>query len=100
MAIRKQADSHTGDINQFLAPVLPETDRLRYFGGLGIYKLTHTYVETLITFNARVHIRVVGALTIDKAITRERLSQVMAGIKVHGKIFAEDEIKQMLKEQF
>ncbi|MCL2203382.1 MAG: hypothetical protein FWB88_05545 [Defluviitaleaceae bacterium] len=98
LAIRKQADSHTGDINQFLAPAVPETDGMRYFGGLGIFRLTHVYVENLITFNAKVHIRVVGALTIDKAITREQLSQVVASIKVHGKTFAEDEVKQFLRE--
>jgi hypothetical protein len=98
LAIRKQTESHTGDINRFLAPEMPETERLRYFGGLGFMRLTHAYVESLITFGAKVHISVLGALTIDKAITREQLSQVMAGCKVYGKIFAEEEIKQLIKE--
>jgi hypothetical protein len=98
LAIRKQTESHSGEINKFLAPELPETEQRRYFGGLGIFKLTKPYVETLITFGAKVHISVVGALTIDKAITREELSQVMAGCKVHGKIFAEGEVKQFFKE--
>jgi hypothetical protein len=99
MAIRKQAESHSKDINQFLTPEMPETEQRRYFGGLGLFRLTRTYVETLITFGAKVHISVVGTLTIDKTITREQLSQVMAGCKVYGKIFAEDEIKQALKSK-
>jgi Arc/MetJ-type ribon-helix-helix transcriptional regulator len=99
LAIRKQTESHSGDINQFLAPEMPETEQRRYFGGLGIFRLTRVYVETLLTFGAKVHINVVGALTIDKAITREQFSQVMAGCRVHGKIFAEEEIKQLIKEQ-
>ncbi|MCL2500516.1 MAG: hypothetical protein FWE90_09285 [Defluviitaleaceae bacterium] len=98
LAIRKQTESHSGDINRFLAPELPETEQRRHFGGLGFFRLTDAYIETLFTFGAKVHISVLGALTIDKTITRERLSQVMAGCKVYGKIFAEEEIKQLIKE--
>jgi hypothetical protein len=99
LAIRKQTESHAGDINQFLAPAVPETDRLRYFGGLGLLRLTRAYVENLITFGAKVHISVMGALSIDKAITPEQFALVMAFCKVYGKIFASKEIKQLIKER-
>jgi len=98
LAIRKQMEPHAGDISQFLAPTLPETERLRYFGGLGIYRLNRAFIESLITFNARVNIRVVGALSVDKTITPAEMQQVLASCKVHGKIFAEDEIKTLLRE--
>ena len=99
LAIRKQTDSHSGDINKFLAPEVPETEHTRYFGGLGLLRLTLPYVESLISFGAKVNISVVGALAIDKAITRAQFAQVMASCKVYGKIFADEKIKQMIKEQ-
>ncbi|MCL2364577.1 MAG: hypothetical protein FWC71_07945 [Defluviitaleaceae bacterium] len=98
MAIRKQTESHAGDISQFLAPALPETDRMRYYGGLGLYRLTRAYIENLRTFDAKVNIRVVGALSIEKTITAQNLREVMASCKVHGKLFADEEIKTLIKE--
>lgn len=99
LAIRKQTESHATDINQFLSPALPETDRLRYFGGLGLFRLSRAYIDSLLTFGAHVNIRVVGALYIEKTITAAELQQVMASCKVHGKIFAEDDVKAVLREQ-
>ena len=98
LAIRKQSESHSSDINKFLEPDMPETQHLRYFGGLGILRLTKPYVENLITFGAKVHISVVGALTVDKTITHDELAQVLGGCKVHGKVFAEEDIKTLLRE--
>jgi len=98
LAIRKQTDPHAAEINQFLLPTLPETDHLRYFGGLGIMRLTLPYIESLLTYGAKLHISVVGALTIDKAITREQLTKIVTACKVHGKIFAEEDVKQFLRE--
>ena len=97
-AIRKQTDIHVGDINRFLSPEVPETEHLRYFGGLGLMRLTLPFIESLLTFNAKLHVSVVGALTIEKTITREQLSQVMVSCKVFGKIFAEEEIRQFIKD--
>ena len=98
LAIRKQSESYSGDISKFLAPETPETQHLRYFGGLGIFKLTKLYVDNLLTFGAKVHINIVGALTVDKQITRDELAQVLGSCKVHGKVFAEEEIKALLRE--
>jgi hypothetical protein len=98
-AIRKQTDSHAGDINQFLSPALDEGDRLRYFGGLGIFRLTRAYMDSLLTFGARVNIRVVGTLSIEKTITSQELHKVMASCKVYGKIFAEEDIKILLRDK-
>ncbi|MCL2189554.1 MAG: hypothetical protein FWC16_10835 [Defluviitaleaceae bacterium] len=97
-ALRKQSESHSGDISKFLAPEMPETQHLRYFGGLGILRLTKPYVESLTAFGAKVHISVVGALAVDKTITRDELAQVLGACKVYGKVFAEEDVKALLRE--
>lgn len=99
MASRKQIETHSGDISQFLAPALPETDCTRYFGGLGLFRLTRAYLESLTTFGARMNIRIVGALHVEKGITAAELAQTVASCKVHGKIFAEEEVKQLLRSE-
>ena len=96
LAIRKQAESHAQDIDQFISPTLPETPALRYMGGLGLVRLTRAYVEGLEAIGAKVNISVIGALSIDKLITPDQISQTVASVKVHGKIFADEAIRQVL----
>ena len=96
LAIRKQTDNHAHDIGQFLSPAWPETELQRYFGGLGILRLTRADVEGWIAIGAHVHIHIVGALRVDKSITPEDVQRVVASVRVHGKIFAEEGTKQAL----
>jgi len=96
VAIRKQLEHHTEDITQFLEPNLPETAKLKAMGGLGVIRLGQADINSLLASETKAHIRVVGALIIAKSITATQISQIVSSVKVYGKIFAEDDVKDAL----
>ena len=97
LAVRKQTEAHAGDIDQFLTPVLPKSTAVQYHGGLGILRFSQADMARWLEAGAKLQIRVVGALIISKRITASQIAQTVTSIKVYGKIFAEESVKQALQ---
>ena len=95
-AVRKQLEEHKSEISQFLEPHLPDTGQLKAVGGLGVIRLSQADVINLLTTETKAHIRVVGALVIAKTITPAQIKQIVSSVKVYGKVFAEESIKEAL----
>jgi len=99
LAARKVLDGHGTDFKQFLEPefLKHETQNQLTFT-FGIAGITKSVATRFIAQNKKMHVRVIGLLTISKNITADEARQLFASCKVYGKLIASDEVKAILQE--
>jgi Arc/MetJ-type ribon-helix-helix transcriptional regulator len=98
LAIHKQTEQYQKEIEQFLEPpFLAGQEKVKNMGGVGIISLSKKDFEEIINLNHKIKIRVLGILMIDDSVTAAYIEKAVAGYKLYGKLFANQEVKEALE---
>jgi len=102
LAVRNSLESHGDEFRQFLAQGRsaknkPNQNDWRYV--LGIERISKNRIIEDIANGTTLDLRVIGAISIDSAITLDEIKQVIKSVKVTGFIFASNEIKEYFEAQ-
>jgi len=96
LAMRKTLEEHKNELEQFLNEGQDEKEGVHRIFVLGITNLTKKTVIRMLDRGQRLHVRLVGALFVDKDITAEEIRKLQPDVRVIGKVIAEDDVKKAL----
>jgi len=93
-AIRKQLETHRGDIERSLTPL---GSKKEWDWMVGIGGVEKSVLEDLAERNEKLNISAVGVFIVPKNINAELFEKTIAQCIVRGKLVASDEIKEVIK---
>ena len=100
MAIHKQLETHAVEVNKYLHDDTEqgENKKTNVIVNLGVYHFSAKEVRKIAESGKKANLKIIGAFHVSRDVSPEDIRQTLAGIKVHGKIFATEEQKQVINQ--
>jgi len=95
---RKTLDGYDDELQRFLKPDHLKADDADLWFTVGITGFSKKDFIAFINSGKKINIRVIGLLKISDSITPDEVLQVVKSCKVHGKIVANKDIKETLRQ--
>ena len=99
LAARKMLEGHESEFGQFLMEGRNRANNAitKSNSMIGAFVLEKSDISRILEDGRKIHLRVIGVMKISKKITADDIKQAYASIRITGKLFASDEVREAIE---